>query len=433
MSKYRPTMVGCLYRILYFFSLLHFFVCISSFNPSSTYRRQPSFDSGNSCNLSGHKSSSSSTTTHEQDTVSVNDINADPSSYLRNKIITCASSKELEEAVAAIVQPGHVVAELGAQLRDVSTKICEQCKSAVLVDVKRKFPEKIKDNSKTGANSHRTAAMRLERTNDFYSQKSQFLEIPKLDDWREAFFSSSRNNTPDAYDVLILDLNAIVGNDLEWTSLSLIQQFEAQQPSTDLIILVKSVGLHQFASRLVYGKHYQGVEKYKAIPPPHFLTTVGVQEYRSTIEHVINPDDAILEVGCHFGTSTAILHHSGKYCIGVDVGSKIITQAKKKYPHIYFAVGDAWKSAALLRIQQEFYDTQENIDRTMIGFDVVYVDVGGLSGSDGLLEAILLVTSIRYALEPRVIVIKSLSMQRLSTKLVTFWQLLKKWKEREQR
>ena len=91
------------------------------------------------------------------------------------------------------------------------------------------------------------------------------------------------------------------------------------------------------------------------------------------------------------------------------MGSKIIAQARKKYPEIFFAVGDAWKTASLLRIQQDYFNSisTELSHRRKIGFDVVYVDVGGLSGSDGLLEATVLVSSIRHALEPRCIVIKS--------------------------
>jgi hypothetical protein len=367
-------------------------------------------------------------------------------SYWKNKIITCSSTKELKEAIKTCVHSHHVVAELGAQLRQVSAQICEQCDSAVLVDVERKFP-KLQEPKDNVVNVHRTAAMRLATNDDdedaFYPEKANFLEIPKLQDWRQAFFPSSDDNTSSSskrpvYDVLVLDVNAIVGNDLEWTSLSLIQQFEAQQPDSPLIILVKSAGLNQFASRLVYGKHYRGVEHYKAIPPPHILATVGVQEYRNTIEHVVRPEDAVLEVGCHFGTTTAILDDVGDYCIGVDVGSKIIAQAQKKYPQIRFSVGDAWKTAALLRIQQDFYNSSKQQhpnssghDRK-IGFDVVFVDVGGLSGSDGLLEAIALVSSIRYALEPRCIVIKSLCMQRLSTKLVSFWHVQKETKENQQ-
>jgi hypothetical protein len=329
-----------------------------------------------------------------------------------NKIITCGSTKELEEAVRKYVQPHHVVAELGAQLRDVSTQICENAQKAVLVDVTRKFPKARKD-------SQRTNAMRLETCDSFYPQKATFTEISQLKDWRLAFFG----NTEERYDVLVLDVNAIVGNDLEWTSLSLIQQFEGQQPMHHLIVLVKSVGLHQFASRLIHGEHWKGLENYKAIPPPHIVATVGVQEYRNTIPYTVQPNDAVLEVGCHFGTTTAILHDSAKNCIGIDVGSKIIGQAQERHPGIFFSVGDAWKTAALLRIQQDFYGLSGTKGR--IGFDVVYVDVGGLSGIDGLLEAISLVSSIRHSLEPRCIVIKSLCMQRLSSKLVPFWQTQK--------
>lgn len=361
------------------------------------------------------------------------------SNIWNNKIVTCSSTKELTEAVRTCVQSNHVVAELGAQLRDVSTEICQQCQSAVLVDVQRKFPSN--NNNKKEKGGSRTAAMRMPNEDgsslSFYPEKAEFIEIQSLQNWIHAFFpdKDNHNNTESGvhnYDVLVLDVNAIVGNDLEWTSLSLIQQFQQQvQQQGELIVLVKSVGLHQFASRLVYGKHYR--KDYKAIPPPHILATVGVQEYRSTIDHVVRSDDAVLEVGCHFGTTTALLYNKTFNTIGVDVGSKIIAQAQKKYPDIYFAVGDAWKTAALLRIQQEFYSySKKEEGNNTIGFDVVYVDVGGLSGSDGLLEAILLVSSIRHALEPRCIVIKSLCMQRLSTKLVSFWHVQKKIKEQQQ-
>jgi SAM-dependent methyltransferase len=156
---------------------------------------------------------------------------------------------------------------------------------------------------------------------------------------------------------------------------------------------------------------------------------VGVQEYRKTIPYTVRPDDAVLEVGCHFGTSTALIQNQAQYCIGVDVGSKIIREAHKRHPGIYFRVGDAWKTAELLRIQQDYYQQESQTTAATarkIGFDVVYVDVGGLSGCDGLLEAIALVNSIRYALEPRCIVIKSLCMQRLSSRLVPFWQSQKR-------
>jgi hypothetical protein len=121
--------------------------------------------------------------------------------------------------------------------------------------------------------------------------------------------------------------------------------------------------------------------------PPWIIPTVGVDEYRSTIPVTVQPGDAVLQVGCHLGTSTALLHEtaaaaqsavavqgvatstsstsssnsdtevvvdSGGYCIGVDVGSKIIQRAMERYPHVYFRVGDAWRTAELLRIQNDY-------------------------------------------------------------------------------
>ena len=51
------------------------------------------------------------------------------------------------------------------------------------------------------------------------------------------------------------------------------------------------------------------------------------------------------------------------------------------------------------------------------GFDVVFIDVGGLSGSDGLLGALALLNAVQHSLEPRTIVIKSMCVRRLASSL----------------
>ena len=73
------------------------------------------------------------------------------------------------DAIEALVRPDDVVVEIGSQLREVSTTICEVVGQghgrAVLVDVERKPPKNIKDvthhwNSKgttTGARAKRDA------------------------------------------------------------------------------------------------------------------------------------------------------------------------------------------------------------------------------------------------------------------------------------
>jgi SAM-dependent methyltransferase len=147
---------------------------------------------------------------------------------------------------------------------------------------------------------------------------------------------------------------------------------------------------------------------------PYLIAGVKVEEYRKTIPFIVRKEDAILEVGCHFGRTTHLLNEEGRYCIGVDIGPKIIANAKNQYPGIDFAVGDAWQTLALLKLRSTF--TQE-ID---LGYDLVYADIGGLSGADGLLESLSLLESLGNALEPRCIVIKSLCMRQLASRLKFF-------------
>lgn len=369
--------------------------------------------------LVGWKSTTLEVTSTPSDDDSLVETATASISPLPKLIVTCGTTDELVEAIEQFVEPHHVVAELGSQLRDVSTRLCQLCQQATLVDVQRKFPK---------AKDHRTEAMRLPQTS-FFPEKSTFHEIAQLSDWPQAFFSKEK-----IYDVLILDVNAIVGNDLEWTSLQIIQQFHSwnslHQGKDDMVVLVKSSGLNQWANRIHHPQYWK--ENQEALfnvlnSPPFIVATVGVQEYRSTIPGTVRPTDFVLEVGCHYGTTTALLKEQAAHCMGVDVGTKIIAQAKRRYPQVDFRVGNAWKTGELLRFLEEY---KAKCDDTISGFDVIYVDVGGLSGSDGLVEAIQLISSLRYALEPRCIVIKSLCMQRLSTKLMCFWQLKRQKRKR---
>jgi len=338
--------------------------------------------------------------------------------------ITCSSTQELTNAVEFSLKETNVVAELGAQLRDVSRAICQCSQEAVLVDVARKFPNQ---------SEQRSRAMRRPGDELQLPSHATFTEIPALEDWRRALFESSRS-----YDVFVLDVNAICGNDLEMTSLAIIREFVAlnemmtgdDETSCCRLVLIKSGSLNRLANQLVHFKRWNA-QSITRIALPQIICCVGVQEYRQTMNQTVRPGDAVLEVGCHLGTTTALLHakatQDGGYGIGVDVGASIVEKAKTRHSHVFFAVADAWKTADLLRIQQDYLVATSTGDVTnrRIGFDVVYVDVGGLSGSDGLLEALMLLSSLSNALEPRYIVIKSLCMQRLASTLVPYWQAQK--------
>jgi hypothetical protein len=342
-----------------------------------------------------------------------------PLSKERTKWFTCSSTRELQMAVELLVRDTDVVAEIGAQLRNVSTTIGNRAQSAVLVDVERKFPSDAKG---------RTAAMRIDGDVSLIGNGNVvFGEMKSLSDWRKALFFD--NGGERSYNVLVLDVSAIVGNDLEWTSFAMIQEFlelNACFGGNCRTVLVKSAGLNRLAACLVHGQVWIDRGPTSSKIKPNIVATVGVQQYRQTMERAVLPGDAVLEVGCHFGTSTVLFHEKaaegGGYCIGVDVGKSIVDGAKKRHPDVCFDIGDAWKTADLLRIQQEFLASSPDVTNRRRGFDVVYVDVGGLSGGDGILEALMLLSSFEKALEPRCLVIKSQCMRRLSSTLTSFWK-----------
>jgi hypothetical protein len=220
----------------------------------------------------------------------------------------------------------------------------------------------------------------------------------------------------------------VTGNDLDLTCISLIKELIAMNQDTSgenscRCIIVKSGSLHKLAQRLVHAQRlFSGVETldiYQGMTT--IIATVGVEEYRRTIPFVVEKGDDVAELGSHFGTTTSLLHDTAHNsndknggCIGFDVGPSIINAARNRFPNVPFSVGDAWKSADILRQKKQLMPHSSD------SFDCVYVDVGGLSGSEGLLEAISLLSSISNSIEPRVIVIKSLCVRRLASSLVAY-------------
>jgi protein-L-isoaspartate O-methyltransferase len=126
---------------------------------------------------------------------------------------------------------------------------------------------------------------------------------------------------------------------------------------------------------------------FRAEHEPSIVAAVGVAEYRETIPHVVRSTDFVLEIGSHHGTTTRLLDAAGAAAVGVDVGAGVVTTARKQAPELRFEIANAWSPAGLLR---------------MLGgqkVDVIYVDVGGLSGQDGLLESLALLRSLGSTLE----------------------------------
>eukprot|EP00978_Attheya_sp_CCMP212_P033167 scaffold132634_cov53-Attheya_sp.AAC.2 len=373
-------------------------------------------------------------------------------------IICCTSANEVKSAIAIYCRENHTVLELGAELGDVSAHICRTIGpngKAVLVDKKRKevttgrcklrhreaFVKQVDIESvtQTKEESDDESSNKPKEDVECFIDRATVIELDELSEWKDKIFgpdtsSSSSSSSigtgitpsrPTQYNVIVMSIGAIIGHDLYMTMLSLADEILNCLPKDEhapLAMIVKSKKLYSLSRRLIHPHHlFDGTVQFPAnvqrSAEPYIIAGVKVGEYRKTIPFTVRKEDAILEVGCHFGRTTKILHDAGKYCIGVDIGPKIIKNAKKQYPEIPFAVGDAWKTMQLLKFKKTLL-MQDN-DETM-GYDLVYADIGGLSGADGHLESLSLLDSLGYALEPRCIVIKSTCMRGLASKLKFF-------------
>eukprot|EP00965_Chrysotila_dentata_P217774 6190214-Pleurochrysis_carterae.AAC.1 len=160
-------------------------------------------------------------------------------------------------------------------------------------------------------------------------------------------------------DMVFVDVNHLVGSDLMLESLSLARQLLRIQPAARALV-IKSRALYALQRQLVPASKLASVIlRGKALAPASaalIVTTVGVTEYRSAALQLLLhlPRNRVLEIGCHTGTSTALLHAAasarGGGCIGVDVSSAIIARARAAHPHVLFDVCDGWDVRGLLRV-----------------------------------------------------------------------------------
>ena len=416
------------------------------------------------------------------------------------KYITCSSSIELERAIQWFVKPTDTVLEFGSQFSNVSLQILNKVKGgeeggesatrdeteesdggegigkAIFVDIEHSTSRdggnnNNKSNNKSGRCKHRNANL-----DSFEDNSCTIIKLPSLEEWKEHVLfrgvvigddtTQNNNNVPYYYyDVIVIDVGHLVGNDLYMTTLSLTNEILSSLKSNHehlhpRVVLIKSKSLSSLARRLIPcqrlldGSYYTAPSVTSmaststtataatnvADDGPIIISSVGVSEYRRTIPHVVQQGNSVIEVGCHYGRTTALLAEAvasvggeddddsdngnghGGICIGVDIGPKIIRRAQSVYPTLHFEVGDAWKTLDLLKFKFKYMNNIKDMDiaNVKLGYDVVYADIGGLSGAYGTLESLSLIDSISNSLQPRCIVIKSLCMRRLATKLVAF-------------
>lgn len=343
--------------------------------------------------------------------------------------IATTSTVEHGRALEQYIREGDCVLELGTQLDASSNIILEtvgKSGRAALVDVKR-----TETNSGRTTQGSRNTDKFLGANDVDGSKNFEYLELEQFSQWRSVL--DDDHHSYRQFDILVLDATAMLGNDLELTSISVITEYvntmvrKGRRPRA---VIVKSKAIASLARRLIHAQRlFDGtIVRDLTVPSrdgkPYIVAGVGVEEYRRTIPHVVKEGDKAVEVGCFKGTTTALVHEAanpakGGYCIGVDIGPKIIQRAKQDHPDLKFEVGDGFRSLDLMRIKQACYP-QSSPREILSTYDVVYADIGGLSGPDGLMEALSLMDGLGYALEPRCIVIKSLCMRRFASSLRSY-------------
>jgi trans-aconitate methyltransferase len=132
-----------------------------------------------------------------------------------------------------------------------------------------------------------------------------------------------------------------------------------------------------------------------------FIATRNVREYRETIPAWVDKDDVVLEIGCEWGTTTALIApHCGEV-IGVDVSPECVETARQRHPGLRFEVLDAFDVRAALHLGKKFTK--------------VYIDMSGLSGYRSLLDLIALLTMYATVLRPEAIVVKSGALKQFAS------------------
>jgi hypothetical protein len=137
-----------------------------------------------------------------------------------------------------------------------------------------------------------------------------------------------------------------------------------------------------------------------------FVGTRGVKEYRESIAEWVKPDDVVLEIGCEWGVTTALLATRCKEVIGTDISADCIKRAREMHPGLRFEVLDAFDVRAAMALERPFTK--------------IYIDMSGISGYRSLLDLIALMTMYATVLQPQAIVVKSGALKHFAAHCVAW-------------
>lgn len=323
--------------------------------------------------------------------------------------IYCApAAPEYHALVASMLRSDDVVLEIGCQLSAFTTSIAERCESLIGIDIDRKAPS--------------TVNM---RSNGFYRQAASHhglanveLHIMEVWDLPELAAVCGRRGVT----LVVVDVNAVLGNDLPFEVLALVRTL--CRLLSPRVCVVKSRSLAALQHRLRPAPLPPAPSRPLGVRDQQRVMLIAadlVHDYRQAAFDqlpLLPPGACGFEIGCHVGATTALLDAAlserggGGACVGVDVSEAIVARARKLHPTLAgkFEVADAWDVGSLLGA----------LERCAVRApSVLMLDVGGLSGANGALDALALIRVLCAVFHEtlRLLVIKSSCLRTLALAL----------------
>jgi len=225
---------------------------------------------------------------------------------------------------------------------------------------------------------------------------------------------------PKSIAVVVMDVTTFHGHDMLLDGVRLVEELRDCLAPGLATVIVKSRVMTRHASQVWSSQKFLHLRQTEGAwrecgPQCKVLAGVGVLPYRNTIKQVVADGcKRILEIGCADGASTRLLCTALQgagvslspdaavcgpdegWVVGLDTGKRCVANAQRQGPPvIQYALVDGWDTAALMQAAK--------------GVDAIYIDVGGISGTDGLFEALALLRLLEAAFRPtlRYLVFKS--------------------------
>mmetsp|Transcript_12044 Transcript_12044/g.14030 ORF Transcript_12044/g.14030 Transcript_12044/m.14030 type:complete len:488 (+) Transcript_12044:226-1689(+) len=138
------------------------------------------------------------------------------------------------------------------------------------------------------------------------------------------------------------------------------------------------------------------------------IVCATTKDYRFQVQTLLTGNDVVLEIGCSYGKTTALIAHRTNNVVGVDIEPHLIEECKIRNPHIPFHCRDANK------IEEWHTEVLEMSGLPSDHFSVVFIDVAGTIEISLLLP---MIEKIERYIRPRCVVVKSLNYDKLLRQL----------------